>query len=140
VKEPFRREELSPCIHTKNIYALLDLGKRDAMYNFLSTHEKKCVRCSSQLQKYKEENLAAKVFIPKPFMPKDLRETFSGELAELFRVAGLNEIENQKKKIKAGLLSLDHLGETYINNLFSKNMIRVYAFALIAFIGLRFLT
>lgn len=131
-------EEFNQCIHTKNIYALLDLGPQDVMYNFLATHEKKCIQCSSRLKKYQEENLAAKIFVPKPFMPKDLKESFSNEVSELFKLAGLNQTANKKKKIQEGLLSIDKAGETYLKNLSSKTMLKAYAAALIAFLTLKF--
>lgn len=70
-------------------------------------------------------------------MPKDLRETYAGELSELFKLAGMNEVENQKQKIKDGLRSFDKMGEEFINNLSSKTMIKAYAVAFLFFIGLK---
>jgi hypothetical protein len=138
VKEPHRREEHNQCIHTKNIYLLLDLGQQDVIYNFLKNHEKKCDKCTIQLKKYKEENLASKVFVPKPFIPRDMRETFNGEVSELFKLAGLNEVANKKKKLKKSLLALDHGGEIFLKNLSSKTMLKAYALALIAFVAMKF--
>jgi hypothetical protein len=138
VKEPHRREEHNQCIHTKNIYILLDLGQQDVMYNFLNTHEKKCSICATQFKKYKEENLASKVFVPKPFIPRDMRETFNTEVSELFKMAGLNEAANRKKKIKKSLLALDHGGEIFLKNLSSKTMLKAYTLALIAFLAMKF--
>lgn len=137
MKEPFRHIEHNHCIHTKNIFSLLDLNQQDVMYNFLINHEKKCTKCSLQLKKFKEANFAAKVAVPKPFMPKDLRETYSGELSELFKIAGLNEAENQKQKFKDSLRNFDKMGKEFINNLSSKTMIRAYAAAFLFFLGLK---
>lgn len=139
MKESLRQIENNHCIHTKNINSLLDLDKQDVMYGFLINHEKKCAQCSLSLKKFQEANLAAKVFVPKPFMPNDLRETYTGELSELFKIAGLNELENQKQKFKDGLRNVDKMGEDFINNLSSKTMMKAYAVAALLFVGLKFI-
>ena len=139
MKEFFKNSENNQCIHTRNILTLIDLDARDNLYNFLINHEKKCTQCSSRLKKFKEDNFAAKIYISKPFMPKDMSETFNQEVSELFKVAGLNEAINKKNKIKHTLQFLDKTGETLINNLSSKMMMQAYAVALLCFLGLRFL-
>jgi hypothetical protein len=138
VKEPLRQRDQQLCIHTKNIFSLIDLAEQDSMYDFLINHEKKCTPCAEKLKKFREENFAIKVFVPKPFLPKDLRETFNHELADLFKIAGLNEIENKKKNIKAGLLSIDQFGENIINTFVSKKMLKAYIYALLAFVSLKY--
>jgi transcriptional antiterminator len=137
-QQPLRQND-HHCIHTKNIYSLVDLTKQDAMYDFLVDHEIKCRQCSSMLNNFKENNLAIKVFVPKPFLSKDLRETFNGEVTELFKIAGLNIFENKKQKIKNELLSIDRLGVGFIGNLFSKSMIKAYVLALFLFAGLKYI-
>jgi hypothetical protein len=139
VKEPFRQKTQQHCVQTKNIHSLLDLNIQDVMYKTLANHELTCTLCSKALKKIKEQNLSIKVFIPKPYMPKDLRETYSGELSELFKTAGLNDIKNKKLKIKNNLKALDRMGEILINNLFSKSMLKAYASAFLVFLGLRYI-
>jgi hypothetical protein len=138
VKEPHRRQVISQCIHTKNIYSLIDLDKQDNMFHFLSNHEKKCDSCSGALMKYKADNFAAKVFVPKIFLPKDLKETFNREVSELFKTAGFNDVENKKIKMKNALSFFDQLGENFIKILYSKNMLVAYVFAFAIFISLKY--
>ncbi len=138
MKEPLRYKDFS-CVHTKNIFSLLDLSEEDSMYSFLSSHVKKCTECSKKLEKYVENNLAIKVFVPKPFMSQDLRQTFNSELSDVFKIAGLNQIENKKKLIKQRLLSFDSAGTAMVQGLTSKNMLMIYLFVSIVFFSLKFL-
>jgi hypothetical protein len=83
-------------------------------------------------------DFAAKVFVPKIFLPKDLKETFNREVSELFKTAGFNDVENKKIKMKNALSFFDQLGENFIKILYSKNMLVAYVFAFAIFISLKY--
>jgi uncharacterized protein with ATP-grasp and redox domains len=100
------------------------------MYDFLNLHQKQCLNCSQQLSQFKEQCIAMKVHVPKPYLPKDLRETFNGELSELFKISGLNDLENEKRKIKDKIHLLDKFGEEFFKSVLSQKMITVYVFTL----------
>jgi hypothetical protein len=138
VKEPYRQNK-SHCIHTKNIYSLLDLGPQDLLYDFLNLHQKKCTECAEKLLLFKEQCLAMKVFVPKPYLPKDLRETFNGELSDLFKISGLNDSENEKKKIKESISLIDKFGEEFFKSLLSEKMMAIYAVTIIISLCMKYL-
>lgn len=138
MREASRLTTKEQCIHTKNIFSLIDLSEKDKMYDFLVNHEKKCTQCSTKLKKFKEDNFAVKVYVPKPFMPKDMRESFNREVSDLFKVAGLNEVQNQKNKIKYSLKAVDTTAAAIIEGFISKKMFKGYGVALLVFVALKY--
>ncbi len=74
-------------------------------------------------------NEAAKVFIPKALMDKDLKLSFERELDDLFKVMNLNKRTLLKKNVKKGFHALDQMGIALINTMSSRKMIKTYAVA-----------
>jgi hypothetical protein len=60
-------------------------------------------------------------------------------VTELFKTAGLDEVENKKKKILNTITLVDKTGEAFLKNLFSISMMKVYATAIFVFLGLKYI-
>lgn len=125
------------CVHTKNIYSLMDLPKKGDTYKTLNKHLETCAACAEELQKFQAHAAQAKMYIPKAVMDHDLRESFEREVGELFKVMNLNDREILKKNVKEGFHFLDRMGIDFIKNLASKTMFKTYIIALFAFICLK---
>lgn len=125
------------CVHTKNIYSLMDLPKKGDSYKTLTKHLETCAVCTEEFQMFQAHAAMAKVHIPKAIMDHDLRESFEREVTELFKAMDLNDRELLKKNVKKGFLFLDSMGIDFIKNLASKTMIKAYIVALFTFIFLK---
>jgi hypothetical protein len=125
------------CIHTKHIYSLLDLPRKDDSYKKMSKHLETCVVCSKEFERFQLKTAAAQVFIPKVLMDRDLRQSFEREVVELFKVMDLNDRELLKRNIKEGFIFVDRMGIEFIRNLLSKTMFKAYFAAVIVFICLK---
>lgn len=133
-----RHSSFKRCVHTKNIYSLLDLPKSDDSYKSLMKHVDSCLICSDELKKFKQKTLASQVFIPKISMDRELKQAFESEVGELFKAMNLNEKELLKQHVKNNVQYLDQLGVVFLKNLVSKSMLKAYIFALILFLSLKF--
>lgn len=127
------------CVHTKNIYSMLDMPTQDEAYKRLSKHVESCNVCSLEFKKFQSKTMAAQVFIPKVMMARDLRQSFEREVSELFKVMDLNERELLKKNVKKGFRFIDSMGVDFIKNLGSKTMIKAYVLAAFLFALLKFI-
>jgi hypothetical protein len=125
------------CIHTKNIYSLLDMPAKDETYKNLSKHIESCPVCSLEFKKFQSKSSEAKVFIPKAIMDHDLRQSFDREVGELFKVMNLNEREALKRNVKKGIKTIDQMGIDFLKTLSSKSMIKIYAVAVGMFFVLK---
>lgn len=126
------------CIHTKRVYSLIDLPKKEESYKKLVKHLDSCNTCSLEFKKFQNETTATKIFIPKIAMARDLKESFDREVGELFKVMDLNDHVILKRNVKNGFLFIDNIGLDFINILKSKSMIKAYAFAVAIFLGLKY--
>lgn len=135
-----RREPIltRQCIHTKNIYSLLDMSAKEEAYKNLSKHIETCSVCAQELKKIQLKNTAAQVFIPKAVMDRDLRQSFEREVSELFKVMQLDEREVLKHNVKRGFKTLDQMGIDFLKMLSSKSMIKVYVVAAAMFFALKY--
>jgi hypothetical protein len=143
VNRPIQESNISKtfsnvCIHTKNIFTLLDTPKNEESYKRLSKHLDNCVICAKEFEVFKLKNNAAQVFIPKIQMDRDLRQSYDREVVELFKVMNLNDHENFKKNMKKSFVFVDRMGIEFVKNLSSKSMIKSYFVAGIVFVCLKF--
>jgi hypothetical protein len=125
------------CIHTKNIYSLADLNPIEEQYKFLNSHLKTCRICAEEYHHFQEKCFAAKTFIPKPMMDKELKETFDRELGDMLKSMQLNKKVLQKKRVSHFVQSINDYGEASFKILFSKSMILSFAVALVMFFVLK---
>lgn len=125
------------CIHTKNIYSLLDMPAKDESYKNLSKHIESCPVCSQEFKTFQTKTTAAQIYIPKAIMDHDLRQSFDREVGELFKVMNLNEREALKRNVKKGFKTLDQMGIDFLKTLSSKPMIKIYAVAAVMFLALK---
>ena len=125
------------CIHTKNIYSLLDMPKKEESYKRMSKHLETCTVCTKEFQLFQLKTASAQVFIPKISMDRDLRQSNEREVGELFKVMNLNNRENLKRNVKKGFRFVDSMGIEFFQNLFSKTMLKSYFIAGAIFICLK---
>jgi hypothetical protein len=125
------------CIHTKNVFTLIDLSPIDESYKRIKKHIDGCKVCELELKAFELKNIEAKINIPKPQIDTETKEMFEREVSDLFRVFDLNEKDLLKKKIKNKIKSIDSLGVAFIKNLSSKQMLTTYAFGAVLFIVLK---
>ena len=128
---------LRNCIHTKNVFSLVDLSPEDESYHKIKKHTDECEICSFELKKFELQTLESKIYIPKPQIDDETKEIFKREVSELFKAFNLNEKELLKKKIKNKIKKIDRLGADFLKNLTSKNMLKSYAFGAVLFLVLR---
>lgn len=126
------------CIHTKNIYSLMDMSAKDEAHKALSKHVESCQVCAQELKKFQMKSTAAQVYIPKATMDHDLRQSFEREVGELFKVLQLNEREALKHSVKNKFKTLDQMGIDFIGTLTSKSMIKIYFIAIAMFLALKY--
>jgi hypothetical protein len=127
------------CIHTKNIYSLLDLPKKDETYKKMTKHLESCEVCDREFKLFQLKSAAAQVFIPKVIMDRDLKQSFEREVSELFKVMNLNNREILKNNVRSGFSILDNMGISFLQNLYSRTMVKSYFFAFAIFLVLKFL-
>ena len=125
------------CIHTKNVFSLIDLSPNEESYKRMRKHVDGCSICQRELQNFELQMAAAKIYIPKPQIDTDTKEMFEREVSELFRVFDLSEKERLKKRIKNKIKSIDALGGSFVKHLTSKQMFKTYAFGVVIFVVLR---
>ncbi len=135
----FNKNFSRQCVHTKNIYSLLDMPKQEEAYKRLNKHIESCAVCADELKKFQSKTLAAQAFIPKVMMARDLRQSFDREVGELFKIMDLNERELLKKNVKKGFRFIDSMGAGFLKNLGSKAMIKAYVLAALMFLALKFI-
>lgn len=133
--EPHRSKN---CIHTKNVYSLLDTPASEEVYKRMKKHLETCTSCNEEFQRFQVRTAAAQIYIPKALMDRDLRQSFEREVGELFKVMNLNNREILKRNVKKGFHVLDSMGLDFLKNMVSKTMIKAYLFALVCFICLKF--
>lgn len=125
------------CVHTKQVYSLRDLNPKDELYKKINKHIETCKVCNKEFQLFQVKVAATQVFIPKATIDRDLRESFEREVGELFKVMNLNERERLKKSVKNSLVFADQMGLAFLQNLFSKSMLKAYLVAGTLFIILK---
>ena len=116
---------------------MLDLPKSEDSYKRLTKHLETCVTCTNEFKQFQLKTAASQVFIPKVLMDRDLRQSFEREVGELFKVMDLNERELLKRNVKNGFRFIDNMGIAFIQNLFSKTMLKTYFFAGAVFICMK---
>jgi hypothetical protein len=125
------------CVHTKNIFSLVDLAHHDDSYQRIRKHVDGCQVCDIHYKKFELENLAVKIHIPKPQIDSETKEVFAREISELFKTFDLNEKTLLRKKIKSNIKKIDSLGVGLVKNLFSKTMLASYAGGVVLFVVLK---
>ena len=128
---------LKSCIHTKNIFSLIDLSQEEELHKKMNKHVQGCSVCTKELQNFQLKNFEAKIHIPKPQIDTETKSIFEREVSDLFRAFDLNEKMLLRKKIKNNIKKIDMIGVGFIKNLTSKGMIKTYAFATVLFIVLK---
>lgn len=126
------------CIHSKNIFSLADLPAEDETYIKIKKHVDGCRQCSNRYAQISHQIEGMKVFIPKPLIDKESKETFEREITELFKIFNLNKKSAAKNKFKQKIKLLDNVGIDILSNLTSKTMIKGYIAAAIAFVALKY--
>lgn len=127
------------CIHTKNVYALLDAPKKEDTYKKLNKHLESCRVCNEEFKQFQAKTLASQIYIPKAMMDHDLRQTFDRELDELFKMMSLNEREALKNNVKKSFNYIDQVTLAFIKNLGSRSMLKAYLAASALFLVLKFI-
>lgn len=125
------------CIHTKNVYSLVDLNPLDENHIRIKKHTDNCAICSAALKGFEEKIIETKIYIPKPQIDLETRGIFEREVSELFKAFDLNEKNRLKKKIKNKIKRIDSIGEDFIKNLTSRKMLTTYTFGAVLFVVLR---
>ena len=129
------KKSSSRCIHTKNVYSLIDISNKDDFYLKVDQHIKGCQTCKDEFEKYKQKQFAIKFLIPKPSIDSETREIFENEVAEMFKSFDLNEKVLHKKKIKNKILLIDSFGSGVIKHVTSTKFYVIYVLG----IGLYFI-
>ena len=125
------------CIHTKNVFSMLDLSHNDENYIRIKKHVDTCKTCETEFKKFALETIEVKIQIPKPQIDTETKAVFEREVSDLFRNFDLNEKALLRKKITTKIKNIDSFGVDLIKNLASKNMIKTYAFAAVLFVVLK---
>lgn len=126
------------CIHSKNIYSLMDMSPKDEAYKNLSKHIESCPVCAKEFRKFQLKISAAQIYIPKAVMDRDLRQSFEREVGELFKVLQLSEREALKHKVKTKFRTIDQMGIDFLKTLSSKQMIKIYFIAAATYAALKY--
>jgi hypothetical protein len=125
------------CVHTKNVFSLVDLAHHDDNYQRIKKHVDGCQVCDTHYKKFELENLAVKIYIPKPQIDTETKEIIAREISELFKTFDLNEKTLLRKKIKTNIKKIDSIGMGLMKNLVSKTMLASYAGGVVLFIVLK---
>lgn len=138
--QDLRRESFQPkyCVHTKNIFSLLDLPTKDETHKTLMKHLEVCPVCAQEFKNFQLGATAAQVYIPKVVMDRELKESFEREVGDLFKILRLDEREVLKHNVKKSFRTLDQMGIDFLKVLASKSMIKVYVVASILFFILKY--
>lgn len=137
-KVDFKHNKFNKCIHTKNIFSLIDLDDEVERAQFFTKHLNECDQCKMSYHFFKEKMFAAKTFIPKPVMDKELKDTFDRELTELLKSLNINDSIVRKKMILNKLSTVNIYAEVFIKNAFSKTMFFSYGIAGMLYLLFRF--
>jgi hypothetical protein len=121
------KKSSSRCIHTKNVYILIDLPKQDEFATKITQHLAGCQVCQDEFEKYKQKQFAIKVLIPKPFIDNETKEIFENEVSEMFKAFDLNEKEFKKKQIKSKVLAIDSVGSSIVKHISSPKFLFLYS-------------
>jgi hypothetical protein len=135
-----RLSEITPtknCIHTKNVFSLLDLGVQDESFLRMRKHMDNCKICEKEFNDFKFKSLEVKIHIPKPLIDSETKEVFSREITELFKTFELNQKTLLRKKIKTNIKKIDTFGISFLKTLTSKAMLASYAFGAVLFVVLK---
>lgn len=127
---------VNQCIHSKNIFSLADLPAEDENYKKIKKHVEGCRHCSAQYAKSAHQLAAMKIYIPKPLIDKESKESFEREITELFKIFNLNKKTAVKNKIKSKMKLIDSAGADLLKNLVSKTMLKAYVVAGLAYVVL----
>jgi len=138
MQNDFNLKNTKHCVHTKNIYSLMDIPHKEDSYKRFAKHLESCRQCSEQFKIFKFKNEAAQIYIPKVHMDRDLRQSFEREVSELFKLMNLNERQALKRNVKNKLQQIDSIGLSIIENFTSKRMVKAYLMGLFIFLGLKF--
>lgn len=125
------------CIHTKNVMSLININSNQLQNTELLSHVKNCPTCSKEYNLRKGQIEGLNIFIPRPLMDKELKETFDRELHELLVHFGLNDKANRERLAVTYLSTLNSYGETILKVLFSKSMLAAYACAGVMYLLLK---
>jgi hypothetical protein len=125
------------CIHTKNIFSLVDLTPKDESYAFLNLHVKSCSVCKNEYAKFTEQVVASQVFIPRPTMDKDLKESFDREMHDLLISFKLNEKVIKRDRWVNVFTQTNYFATEFFKSLYSKSMLIGLVTALAIFFMLR---
>lgn len=125
------------CIHTKNVFSMVDLSHHDDSFIRMKRHIDNCSVCEREYEKFTLENLAVKIHIPKPQIDTETKELFSREISELFKTFDLNHNAQMRKKITNKIKTIDTFGAGVLKGLTSKTMLASYAFGLVLFVVLK---
>ncbi|MBC7428434.1 MAG: hypothetical protein H7336_07480 [Bacteriovorax sp.] len=125
------------CIHTKNIFSMLDQNPAEENYKKIKKHVDNCKTCGTELKKFELETIEVKIHIPKPQIDNEIKEIYTREVSEIFKVFDLNEKAALRAKIKSKIKDIDSFGLSIIKTFASRKMIATYAFAGVMFVVLR---
>ncbi|MBC7713554.1 MAG: hypothetical protein H7177_09450 [Rhizobacter sp.] len=125
------------CIHTKNIFSLLDLKQSEESYKKIKKHVDSCQTCETEFKKFELESIEVKIHIPKPQIDTETKEIYTREVSEIFKAFDLNEKAALRAKIKSKIKGIDSFGLSILKTLASRKMIATYAFAGVMFIVLK---
>lgn len=137
-KIDLKSKNFKNCIHTKNIFSLIDLDEDIERAQFLNQHLNECDQCKKSYKYFKEKMFAAATFIPKPHMDRELKDTFDRELSELLKSLNINDSVVRKKMILNKLNTANIYAETIVKLAFSKTMFVSYGVAGILYLLFRF--
>jgi hypothetical protein len=134
---PTPRIQPARCIHTKNVFSLVDLPPVDETYKKIKKHVDNCKVCEEAFRNFELNNVASKIQIPKPQIDSETKEIFEREVSDLFRAFDLNAKELLKKRIKNKIKHIDSMGVDFIKMLTSKQMLTTYALGAVLFVILK---
>lgn len=125
------------CVHTKNVLTLIDTPVQSEGHKKMLKHLDNCSICKEEWSIFLEKNEAIKIYIPKPFIAQEAKETFESEVRELFKIFNLDEKEKKKKNWINQIKQLDAFGVSVLETLSSKKMLKVYLLSAFVFVLLK---
>ena len=108
------------CIHSRNLISLIDLTSKDEAYSFYNNHIKSCEVCAREYKNISSKVIASQVYIPKPMMELEMKESFEREIHDLLVHLKINEEEFKKSKAVGIVKSIDNFGAAFFKSLGSK--------------------
>lgn len=127
----------SVCIHSRNLISLVDLTPKDEAYSFYNNHIKTCEICAKEYKKISEKVIASQVYIPKPVMELDMKESFEREIHELLVNLKINHDEYKRNKAVSLVTRIDQFGLAFIKSLNSKAFFIALALSALAYYFLK---